>query len=127
MKRTIKKVAVIGSELWFRNCLPFCQYWVEVPLLDIVPRELTDAEAKKGLTLSKVVRNRLVNEHLSNSLKSKPSPIYSQKFASRITTGNTTDDMAKIAKIDYRGSCGAFDIKKLVLNKLKNLESQELW
>jgi 3-hydroxyacyl-CoA dehydrogenase len=104
----------------------FANIGVEVPLLDIVPRELTDAEAKRSYA-GKVVRNRLVNEHLSNSLKSKPSPIYSQKFASRITTGNTTDDMAKIAKIDYRGSCGAFDIKKLVLNKLKNLESQELW
>ena len=46
---------------------------------------------------SKVVRNRLVNDHLTNALKSNPSPIYSQKFASRITTGNTTDDMAKIA------------------------------
>jgi 3-hydroxyacyl-CoA dehydrogenase len=62
----------------------------------IVPRELT-AETKKGLTLeSKAVRNRLVNEHLGNALKSKPSPIYSQKFANRITTGNTTDDMAKL-------------------------------
>jgi hypothetical protein len=29
-------------------------------------------------------------------------------------------------RLDYRGSCGAFDIKKLVLNKLKNLENQEL-
>jgi 3-hydroxyacyl-CoA dehydrogenase len=57
-------------------------------LLDIVPRELTDAEAKKGLTLeSKIVRNRLVNEHLSNALKSKPSYLQS-KFANRITTGN---------------------------------------
>jgi 3-hydroxyacyl-CoA dehydrogenase len=55
----------------------------------------------KGLTLeSKVVRNRLVNEHLSNSLKSKPLLFTVKKFASRITTGNTTDDMAKIANVD---------------------------
>jgi 3-hydroxyacyl-CoA dehydrogenase len=78
----------------------FANIGVEVPLLDIVPRELTDAEAKRSYA-GKVVRNRLVNEHLSNSLKSKPSPIYSQKFASRITTGNTTDDMAKIANVDW--------------------------
>src|SRR5690606_25185474 len=59
-------------------------------------------ERKKGLTLDdKIVRNRIVNEHLANALKSKPSPIYSQKFASRITTGNTTDDIAKISGADW--------------------------
>jgi 3-hydroxyacyl-CoA dehydrogenase len=48
------------------------------------------------LTLeSTVVRNRL-NEHLNTALKSKPAPIYTQQFANRITTGNTTDDMAKL-------------------------------
>jgi hypothetical protein len=46
MKRTIK-VAVIDPNYGFRNfaILPI----VEVLLLDIVPRELTDAEAKKVL------------------------------------------------------------------------------
>ncbi|MEP7094192.1 MAG: 3-hydroxyacyl-CoA dehydrogenase NAD-binding domain-containing protein, partial [Flavobacterium sp.] len=103
MKRTIKKVAVIGSGIMGSGiACHFANIGVEVLLLDIVPRELTEAEAKKGLTLeSKAVRNRVVNEHLANSLKSKPSPIYSQKFASRITTGNTTDDMAKIANVDW--------------------------
>jgi 3-hydroxyacyl-CoA dehydrogenase len=84
-----------------RNCsgiaCHFANIGVEVLLLDIVPRELTEAEAKKGLTLeSTVVRNRLVNEHLNTALKSKPAPIYTQQFANRITTGNTTDDMAKL-------------------------------
>jgi 3-hydroxyacyl-CoA dehydrogenase len=54
----------------------------------------------KGLTLESKVRNRLVNEHLSNSLKIEASYLQS-KFASRITTGNTTDDMAKIANVDW--------------------------
>ena len=80
----------------------FANIGVEVLLLDIVPRELTDAETKKGLTLeSKEVRNRLVNDHLANALKSKPSPIYHQSFASRISAGNTTDDMSKIATADW--------------------------
>jgi 3-hydroxyacyl-CoA dehydrogenase len=47
-----------------------------VLLLDIVPRELTEAETKKGLTLdSTVVRNRL-NEHLNTALKSKPALLH---------------------------------------------------
>jgi hypothetical protein len=36
---------VIGSELWVQE-LPFANIGVEVLLLDIVPRELTDAETK---------------------------------------------------------------------------------
>ena len=57
---------------------------------------------KLGVTLeSKVVRNRMVNDHLANALKSKPSPIYNIKFANRITTGNTTDDMSKIKNYDW--------------------------
>jgi len=103
MKRNIKKVAVIGSGIMGSGiACHFANIGVEVLLLDIVPRELTDAETKKGLTLeSKAVRNRLVNDHLANALKSKPSPIYHQSFASRISTGNTTDDMSKIATADW--------------------------
>jgi len=73
------------------------------------------------LTLeNKIVRNRLVNEHLANALKSNPSPIYSQKFASRITTGNTTDDMAKIANYDWiiEVVVERLDIKKLVFEQI---------
>lgn len=103
MKRIIKKVAVIGSGIMGSGIAShFANIGVEVILLDIVPRELTEAEQKKGLTLeNKAVRNRLVNDHLTNALKSKPSPIYDQKFADRITTGNTEDDMAKIATVDW--------------------------
>ena len=62
MKRTIKKVAVIGSGVMGSQiALHFANIGVEVLLLDIVPRELDPAEEKKGLTLeSKAVRNRIV-------------------------------------------------------------------
>ena len=94
-KRRIKKVAIIGSGIMGSGiACHFANIGVEVLLLDIVPRELNDAEKAKGLTLeSKAVRNRLVNESLTASLKSKPSPIYDQKFASRISTGNLDDDL----------------------------------
>jgi 3-hydroxyacyl-CoA dehydrogenase len=122
MKRTIKKVAVIGSGIMGSGiACHFANIGVEVLLLDIVPNALTEAEEKKGLTLeSKVVRNRLVNDHLTNALKSNPSPIYSQKFASRITTGNTTDDMAKIANYDWiiEVVVERLDIKKIVFEQI---------
>ncbi len=123
MKRTIKKVAVIGSGIMGSGiACHFANIGVEVLLLDIIPNQLTSEEEKKGLTLeSKMIRNRLVNEHLANSLKSKPSPIYNQKFASRITTGNTTDDLAKIANVDWiiEVVVERLDIKKLVFEQIE--------
>ena len=123
MKRNIKKVAVIGSGIMGSGiACHFANIGVEVLLLDVIPKELTEAETKKGLNLdSPIVRNRLVNEHLANSLKSKPSPIYNQKFASRITTGNTTDDMAKIAHVDWiiEVVVERLDIKKLVFEQIE--------
>jgi len=103
MTRRIKKVAIVGSGIMGSGiACHFANIGVEVLLLDIVPRELNDIEKAKGLTLDdKVVRNRLVNEALMTSLKSKPSPIYSQKFAERITTGNIDDDLHKIKDVDW--------------------------
>ncbi|NHM07036.1 3-hydroxyacyl-CoA dehydrogenase/enoyl-CoA hydratase family protein [Flavobacterium sp. CYK-4] len=123
MKRTIKKVAVIGSGIMGSGiACHFANIGLEVLLLDILPRELTEAEAKKGLTLeSKAVRNRIVNEHLANALKSKPSPIYHQKFASRITTGNTTDDLPQIGSVDWiiEVVVERLDIKKSVFEQIE--------
>ncbi|MGH2665380.1 3-hydroxyacyl-CoA dehydrogenase NAD-binding domain-containing protein [Flavobacterium sp.] len=123
MKRSIKKVAVIGSGIMGSGiACHFANIGVEVLLLDIVPRELTEAETKKGLTLeSKIVRNRLVNDHLANALKSKPSPIYDVKFANRIATGNTTDDLAKIKDVDWiiEVVVERLDIKKSVFEEIE--------
>ena len=103
MNKHIKKVAVIGSGIMGSGiACHFANIGVQVLLLDIVPREPNDKEKAKGLSLKdKIVRDRLVNDSLKMALKSTPSPIYSQKFASRITTGNLEDDIAKIAKVDW--------------------------
>jgi 3-hydroxyacyl-CoA dehydrogenase len=122
MKRNIKKVAVIGSGIMGSGiACHFANIGVEVLLLDVAPSQLTEAEATKGLTLnSKNVRNRVVNDHLTHALKSKPSPIYHPSFASRITTGNTTDDIAAIATCDWiiEVVVERLDIKKLVFEQI---------
>jgi len=122
MKRVLKKVAVIGSGIMGSGiACHFANIGLEVLLLDIIPNALTETEEKKGLTLeSKAVRNRLVNDHLANALKSNPSPIYSKKFANRITTGNTTDDMTKIVNYDWiiEVVVERLDIKKLVFEQI---------
>ncbi|WP_405605757.1 3-hydroxyacyl-CoA dehydrogenase/enoyl-CoA hydratase family protein [Polaribacter sp. Asnod1-A03] len=123
MIRRIKKVAIVGSGIMGSGiACHFANIGVEVLLLDIVPRELNDKEKAKGLTLDdKVVRNRLVNDALTASLKSKPSPIYNQKFASRITTGNLEDDIAKVTDVDWimEVVVERLDIKKIVFEKLE--------
>ncbi|MBT8238114.1 MAG: enoyl-CoA hydratase/isomerase family protein [Croceitalea sp.] len=123
MKRHINKVAVIGSGIMGSGIAShFANIGVEVLLLDIVPKELNDKEKAKGLSLKdKAVRNRLVNESLAAALKSKPSPIYHQKFASRITTGNLEDDIAKVAKVDWiiEVVVERLDIKKIVFDNLE--------
>ena len=102
-KRRIKKVAIVGSGIMGSGiACHFANIGVDVLLLDIVPRELTDKEKAKNLTLNdKMVRNRLVNDALTTALKSKPSPIYSKKFTSRITTGNLEDDLEKVKDVDW--------------------------
>lgn len=103
MKRIIKKVAVIGSGIMGSGiACHFANIGLEVLLLDIVPKETNEQEKKKNLTIDdKLVRNRIAREHLTNAIKSKPSPLYHQKFADRITIGNTADDMPQIVSADW--------------------------
>ena len=85
-KRRINKIAIIGSGIMGSGiACHFANIGVDVLLLDIVPRELNDKEKAKGLTLEhKVVRNRLVNDALTASIKSKPAPLYHSSFKNRM-------------------------------------------
>ena len=127
MTRRIKKVAIVGSGIMGSGiACHFANIGVEVLLLDIVPRELNDQEKAKGLSLEdRVVRNRLVNTALKTSLKSKPSPIYSQKFAERISTGNIEDDLHKIKEVDWvmEVVVERLDIKQQVFEKIEKFRT----
>lgn len=88
-KRSIKKVAVLGSGVMgSRIACHFANVGCEVLLLDIPPKEGQD-------------KNKLVNDALDATLKSNPSPIYDKRFAKRISTGNFTDDLARIKDCDW--------------------------
>ncbi|MGA8855070.1 MAG: 3-hydroxyacyl-CoA dehydrogenase NAD-binding domain-containing protein [Christiangramia sp.] len=128
MKRRINKVAVVGSGIMGSGiACHFANIGVEVLLLDIVPRELNDKEKKKGLTLEdEVVRNRIVNESLQDSVKSKPSPIYHKDFVKRIKTGNLEDDIHKVSEADWiiEVVVERLDIKKQVFENLEKHRKQ---
>lgn len=123
MKRLIQKVAVLGSGVMgSRIACHFANIGCEVLLLDILPKELNDAEKAKGLTMeNKAVRNRIVNDALAFALKSNPSPIYKKEFAKRISTGNFEDDMVKIANYDWTIEVVVenLDIKKKVYEQIE--------
>ncbi len=103
MKRSIKKVAILGSGVMgSRIACHFANIGVEVLLLDIAPKELTPDEQTKGLTVeSPKVRNRIVNTALETAIKSNPSPVFTKDVISRITTGNFDDNMKDIATCDW--------------------------
>lgn len=93
-KRVIKKVAILGSGVMgSRIACHFANIGAQVLLFDIVPEN-----APEG---NKQARNKIVNDALDFAVKSNPSPLYLKSFAKRITTGNFTDDIAKIAECDW--------------------------
>lgn len=103
MNRIIKKVAVLGSGIMgSRIACHFANIGVNVLLLDIAPRDLTEEEKAKGLTLDHpAVKNKIVAASLDTALKSNPSPIYKKSFAKRISTGNFSDNMKDIGGVDW--------------------------
>ena len=116
-KRPINKVAVLGSGVMgSRIACHFANIGIEVLLLDIVPRVLS--EDKKS---DKAARNQLVNDALTTALKSKPSPIYDKDFAKLISTGNFEDDMSKISEVDWiiEVVVERLDIKKIVFDQVE--------
>ncbi len=121
-KRNINKVAVLGSGVMGSRiaCL-FAGIGVQVLLLDIAPKELTENEKKKNLTLEDTaVKNRIVNEALAAAVKSSPSPFYTKEDLRNITTGNFDDNMKDIAFCDWviEVVIERLDIKKQVFDKV---------
>ncbi|MFW0715746.1 3-hydroxyacyl-CoA dehydrogenase NAD-binding domain-containing protein [Pedobacter sp. N23S346] len=123
MKRSINKVAVLGSGIMgSRIACHFANIGVEVLLLDIAPKELTAEEQAKGLTLDhSAVKNRIVNTALQTAIKTNPSPVYSKKVVNKIKTGNFDDDMSKIAVFDWviEVVVENLDIKKKVFEQVE--------
>jgi 3-hydroxyacyl-CoA dehydrogenase len=89
--------------------------------LDIVPFDLTEEQKQ-----DKAIRNSIVNDALKSTLKSKPSPIYSKEYVSRITTGNLDDDLHKIADVDWiiEVVVERLDIKKQVFEKIEKFRKE---
>ncbi len=94
-KRTIKKVAVLGSGVMgSRIACHFAGIGLQVLLLDIQPKDLP-ADAKPS------EKNKIVNDALAAAIKSNPSPVFHKDVIKKITTGNFTDNMKDVAGVDW--------------------------
>jgi 3-hydroxyacyl-CoA dehydrogenase len=117
MKRTIKKVAVLGSGVMgSRIACHFAGIGVQVLLLDIVAPPPPEGETKKPHD-----KNKIVNDALSAAIKSNPSPVYHKDVLKKITTGNFDDNMKDIAGYDWiiEVVVERLDIKKAVYEKVE--------
>ncbi|TAA71921.1 3-hydroxyacyl-CoA dehydrogenase/enoyl-CoA hydratase family protein [Planococcus salinarum] len=103
MAYQIRKAAVIGSGVMGSGIAAhLANIGIPVLLLDIVPREVTEAEQAKGLTLEDhAVRNRIATTSIQKLLKQKPAPLTAKKNLDLITPGNLEDDMEKLADVDW--------------------------
>ncbi len=113
-KRTIKKVAVLGSGVMgSRIACHFAGIGLQVILLDM------PGPAKEGET--KPDRNKIVNDALAAAIKSNPSPVFTKDVIKNITTGNFEDNMKDIALCDWTIEVVVerLDIKKLIFDQVE--------
>jgi 3-hydroxyacyl-CoA dehydrogenase len=98
----IEKAAVLGAgTMGAQIAAHLANAGVPTLLLDIVPRELTAEEQKKGLSLqSKDVRDRIARAGLEAAKKAKPAAFFTPDKAALVTVGNFDDDLAKLKDRD---------------------------
>lgn len=101
MKRIIKKVAVLGSGIMgSRIACHFAGIGIPVLLLDIAAPSIPIAigTPEGG---GQQHRNKIVNDALTATVKSNPSPVYHKDVLKKISTGNFDDNMKDIGDCDW--------------------------
>jgi 3-hydroxyacyl-CoA dehydrogenase len=115
MKRSIKKVAVLGSGVMgSRIACHFAGIGLQVLLLDMIPKGAEESTKPAE-------RNKLVNDALTAAVKSNPSPVYNKEVVKKIRTGNFTDNMKDIATVDWiiEVVVERLDIKQLIYTQVE--------
>ncbi|MCL6580279.1 MAG: 3-hydroxyacyl-CoA dehydrogenase family protein, partial [Firmicutes bacterium] len=123
MPREIRKVAVLGAGVMGAGIAAhLANVGIPCYLLDIVPRELSEDEKKRGLTLeSPEVRNRLARQGLDSALKSRPASFFLPENAELITIGNFEDNLSWVGEVDWviEVVVERLDIKQSLLEKVE--------
>lgn len=99
----IRRAVVIGAgTMGAQVAAHLANAGVHTTLLDIVPREPTEAEKAAGLTLKdEAVRNRIVRAGLEAARKIRPAAFFAPDAEAWITAGNLEDDFDSIGQADW--------------------------
>ncbi|MFY4775579.1 3-hydroxyacyl-CoA dehydrogenase NAD-binding domain-containing protein [Metabacillus sp. RGM 3146] len=128
MVQQIKKAAVLGSGVMGSGIAAhLANIGIPVMLLDIVPKEATEEEKKKGLSIEdKAVRNRLSAGAIQKLIKQKPAPLASRDSLNLIEPGNFEDDMNRLNDVDWviEVVVENLDIKKKVFEQVDQYRKQ---
>jgi 3-hydroxyacyl-CoA dehydrogenase len=115
MKRSIRKIAVLGSGVMgSRIACHFAGIGVQVLLLDMVPKGAEESTKPAE-------RNKLVNDALQAAIKSNPSPVFTKDVMKGIATGNFDDNLKDIAGCDWiiEVVVERLDIKQMIYEKVE--------
>jgi 3-hydroxyacyl-CoA dehydrogenase len=115
-KRTIKKVAVLGSGVMgSRIACHFAGIGLQVLLLDI------PAPGDQSGAAKKIDRNKIVNDALAAAIKSNPSPVFTIDVVKNITTANFEDNMKDVAACDWiiEVVVERLDVKKSIFDQVE--------
>ncbi|MGD8633089.1 MAG: 3-hydroxyacyl-CoA dehydrogenase family protein, partial [Anaerolineales bacterium] len=129
MEYNITKAAVVGSGTMGGGIAAlFAGLGIPTLLLDIVPRELSEAEKAAGLTLEDdEVRNRIVEAGWKAVVKSRPPAVLSERSKQLVELGNLEDDVEKLAGVDLivEAIVENLEIKRGLYERIEKLRSPE--
>ncbi len=118
----IKRAGVLGAGVMGATIAAhLANAGIKVVLLDIVPRELSEQDKAKGLTMeSPEFRNKIAASALQNLLKMKPAPFLLKDYAKLIEVGNFEDHLDKLKDCDWviEVVVENMDIKKSLFKKI---------
>ncbi|MEE9235626.1 MAG: 3-hydroxyacyl-CoA dehydrogenase NAD-binding domain-containing protein [Candidatus Acidoferrales bacterium] len=91
-------------------------------LLDVVPRQLSEEEKKRGLTLEHPgVRNRIVRAGLEAAKQADPKAFFLPGYAERIRPGNFEDNLEWLREADWiiEAVAERLEIKQALLERVE--------
>ncbi len=121
MHKPIRRVGVVGSGVMGSGIAAhMANAGLEVLLLDIVPRDLSDADKKNP-----AARNRIAQGSLDKTVKAKPALFFHPRNAQLVTVGNLDDDLGKLEHCDLviEAIVERLDIKQSLFAKLDDILS----
>ncbi|MDF1499154.1 MAG: 3-hydroxyacyl-CoA dehydrogenase/enoyl-CoA hydratase family protein [Anaerolineales bacterium] len=125
----IRKAAVVGSGTMGGGIAALLAgLGIPTLLLDIVPRELTEAEKAAGLTMEdEQVRNRIVEAGWKAVVKSRPPAVLSERSKQLVDLGNLEDDFDKLAEVDLivEAIVENLEIKRGLYERIENVRKSD--